>query len=292
VSGGQEAADTPIVSSVAERLTAYLEARGQRTHRPDAAPMLEVRDLSIRFGGVIANDGVSYEVRPGEICGLIGPNGAGKTTNFNCVNGLLVPNSGSVRFMGRDITESQVHQRAALGMSRTFQLMRLFPRLTVLDNLLVGTHLHNTSGFTSNLLMLSGTRNEDRRARERVEEVMSLLGISQYADAKVAGLPFGVLRLIELGRALVTEPSMLLLDEPASGLDVQETDAFADILFRVRDEMGHTIFIIEHDMRLVMMICDYIYVLEFGRNLAEGLPSEIQNNAAVIAAYLGEESVA
>jgi branched-chain amino acid transport system ATP-binding protein len=177
-------------------------------------------------------------------------------------------------------------------MARTFQLMRLFPRLTVFENLMVGTHLQNASGFTGNLLMLGRSRTEDKRNRERVQEVLAMLDITQYAESRVAGLPFGVLRLVELGRALVTQPRMLLLDEPASGLDVSETDAFAEILFKVRDEMGHTIFIIEHDMRLVMAICDYIYVLEFGRNLAEGFPQEIQSNPAVIAAYLGEESVA
>ena len=289
ISGAQQEAAMPSSSS---RLAAYTSARGQRMERPDAAPMLEVRDVTIRFGGVVANNNISYEVRPGEICGLIGPNGAGKTTNFNCVNGLLVPNSGTVRFMGRDITDTAVHERAELGMARTFQLMRLFPRLTVFDNLMVGTHLQNNSGFTSNLLMLGGTRSEDRRNRERVLEVLAMLGISEYADNRVAGLPFGVLRLVELGRALVTQPRMLLLDEPASGLDVAETDAFAELLFKVRDEMGHTIFIIEHDMRLVMMICDYLYVLEFGTNLAEGFPHEVQSNPAVIAAYLGEESVA
>jgi branched-chain amino acid transport system permease protein len=284
--------EDPQSPSVAERLASYVETRGRLEQRVDAAPMLEVRDVTIRFGGVVANDAVSYEVRPGEICGLIGPNGAGKTTNFNCVNGLLVPNGGSVRFTGRDITTMPTHERAELGMSRTFQLMRLFPRLSVYENLMVGTHLKNTSGFTSNLLMLRGSRNEDKRNEERVREVMSMLDISSHADDKVAGLPFGVLRLVELGRALVTQPRMLLLDEPASGLDVSETDSFAEILFKVRDELGHTIFIIEHDMRLVMLICDYIYVLEFGRNLAEGFPSEIQSNPAVIAAYLGEESVA
>ena len=287
VSGGQDGA-----GGVTRRLASYAAARGDRTQRVDATPMLEVRDVTIRFGGVVANDGVSYEVRPGEICGLIGPNGAGKTTNFNAVNGLIEPNSGSVRFMGRDITNAAVHERAELGMARTFQLMRLFPRLTVLDNLMVGTHLKNETGFVSSLLMLDRGRQEDARAKEQAEEIMAMLGISQYADAKVAGLPFGVLRLVELGRALVTQPRLLLLDEPASGLDVSETDAFAEILFKVRDEMGHTIFIIEHDMRLVMTICDYLYVLEFGRNLAEGFPKEIQNDKAVIAAYLGEESVA
>ncbi len=288
VSGAQEGGS----AATAGRLASYAAARGERTQRVDATPMLEVRDVTIRFGGVVANDSVSYEVRPGEICGLIGPNGAGKTTNFNAVNGLIEPNSGSVRFMGRDITDAAVHERAELGMARTFQLMRLFPRLSVLDNLMVGTHLKNGSGFVSSLLMLERTRTEDARAKEQAEEIMAMLGISQYADAKVAGLPFGVLRLVELGRALITQPRLLLLDEPASGLDVSETDAFAEILFKVRDEMGHTIFIIEHDMRLVMTICDYLYVLEFGRNLAEGFPKDIQNDKAVIAAYLGEESVA
>jgi branched-chain amino acid transport system permease protein len=291
VSGAQHERDDER-RAASQRLAAYASARGVRMERSSAAPMLEVRDVTIRFGGVVANDAISYEVRPGEICGLIGPNGAGKTTNFNCVNGLLVPNSGSVRFMGQDITGKAVHDRAKLGMARTFQLMRLFPRLTVFENLMVGTHLQNDSGFTSNLLMLGGTRAEDRRNRDRVKEVLSMLGISEHAESRVAGLPFGILRLVELGRALVTQPRMLLLDEPASGLDVSETDAFAEILFKVRDEMGHTIFIIEHDMRLVMMICDYLYVLEFGRNLAEGFPQDVQSNPAVIAAYLGEESVA
>jgi sulfate-transporting ATPase len=291
VSGGQQD-DGKSDAGASARLASYTAARGERNQRVDANPMLEVRDVTIRFGGVVANDSVSYEVRPGEICGLIGPNGAGKTTNFNAVNGLILPNAGSMRFMGRDITKMAVHERAELGMARTFQLMRLFPRLSVLDNIMVGTHLKNEAGFVSSLLMLERSRSEDKRAKEQAEEIMELLGISQYADAKVSGLPFGVLRLVELGRALITQPRVLLLDEPASGLDVSETDAFAEILFKVRDEMGHTIFIIEHDMRLVMAICDYLYVLEFGRNLAEGFPKEIQNDKAVIAAYLGEESVA
>ena len=290
VAGAQE--DRVKQPSATERVAAYTATRGDRAHRVDANPMLEVRDVTIRFGGVVANDGISYEVRPGEICGLIGPNGAGKTTNFNAVNGLIQPNSGTVRFMDRDITNKPVHERAEMGMGRTFQLMRLFPRLTVFENMMVATHLQNNSGFGSHLLMLEGSRKEDRRNRERVQEIMGMLGIPEHADAKVAGLPFGVLRLVELGRALVTQPRMLLLDEPASGLDVSETDAFAEVLFKVRDEMGHTIFLIEHDMRLVMTVCDYIYVLEFGRNLAEGFAKDIQSNAAVIAAYLGEESVA
>lgn len=290
ISGAQEGdAPAPPASG---RLSAYMKARGERNRRPDAAPLLEAKDITIRFGGVVANDAVSYEVRPGEICGLIGPNGAGKTTNFNCVNGLLVPNSGSVSFRGKEITGEPTHERARMGMARTFQIMRLFPRLTVLDNLLVGTHLKNESGFVSNLLMTDGTRRHDREARDRVQEVAAMLGIDQHLDHRVAGLPFGVLRLVELGRAILTQPTLLLLDEPASGLDVTETDAFAEILFRVRDEMGNTILLIEHDMRLVMNVCDYLYVLDFGRNLADGFPDEIRANQSVIAAYLGEEAVA
>jgi branched-chain amino acid transport system ATP-binding protein len=275
--------------SAAQRLASILEARGERTERAETPAILEATDITVRFGGVVANDGVSLEVRHGEITGLIGPNGAGKTTFFNAINGLVKPQSGRIRLGGKDITEIGVHQRAELGMARTFQIMRLFPRLTVFDNLMIGTHLQNTSGFTSNLVMSERSRREDRRLNERVRETMSLLGLEGLEDTRVAGLPFGTLRLIELGRALVSQPKLLLLDEPASGLDVSETDAFAEHLFRIRDEMGHTILIIEHDMRLVMMACDYVYVMEFGQNLAQGLPAEIQRDQSVIAAYLGEE---
>ncbi|HVL88899.1 MAG TPA: branched-chain amino acid ABC transporter ATP-binding protein/permease [Actinomycetota bacterium] len=275
----------------AARLAERVAARGERAHRLDSPALLRAEDVTIRFGGVVANDKVSLEVRRGEITGLIGPNGAGKTTHFNTLNGLLVPDEGRIHFAGKDITDMPTHERAAMGMSRTFQIMRLFPRLTVFENIMVGTHLQNTAGVTSNVFMLPRSRNEDARLSERCREILALLGIDHLADERVAGMPFGILRLVELARALVASPQLLLLDEPASGLDVSETDAFSEHLMRIRDEMGPTILLIEHDMRLVMNVSDYVYVLEFGKNLAEGVPSEIQQNPDVIAAYLGGEGV-
>jgi ABC-type branched-subunit amino acid transport system ATPase component/ABC-type branched-subunit amino acid transport system permease subunit len=278
------------VAQVAARLATRLETRGAIAARRESPSLLSADGVTIRFGGVVANDGVSLEVRNGEITGLIGPNGAGKTTFFNAVSGIIEPNSGSISFAGRDITKLPAHTRASLGMGRTFQIMRLFPRLTVFENVMIGTHLQNPAGTLSNLLMLRGSRTHDAALRERVRETLAFLGIEGLADQRVAGLPFGILRLVELARAVVSSPKLLLLDEPASGLDVSETDAFAEHLFRIREEMGQTILIIEHDMRLVMMISDYVYVLDFGRNLAEGVPSDVQRNDAVIAAYLGQEA--
>jgi ABC-type branched-subunit amino acid transport system ATPase component/ABC-type branched-subunit amino acid transport system permease subunit len=286
----QTVVEAEPVEHVAARLATRLKGRGQIAARRESPSILSADGVTIRFGGVVANDGVSLDVRNGEITGLIGPNGAGKTTFFNAVSGIIEPNSGLISFAGKDITTVPAHARAALGMGRTFQIMRLFPRLTVFENVMVGTHLQNPAGTLSNLLMLRGSRSNDARLRERVRETLAFLGIERLADQRVAGLPFGILRLVELARAVVSSPKLLLLDEPASGLDVSETDAFAEHLFRIREEMGQTILIIEHDMRLVMMISDYVYVLDFGRNLAEGIPADVQRNEAVIAAYLGQEA--
>ncbi|HEX9696450.1 MAG TPA: branched-chain amino acid ABC transporter ATP-binding protein/permease [Actinomycetota bacterium] len=280
-------ADPDLDARLAERLA----IRGERTARVESPALLNAEGVTVRFGGVVANDGVNLQVRRGEITGLIGPNGAGKTTLFNTLNGLIAPDEGRISFAGRDVTAIPTHERAAMGMARTFQIMRLFPRLTVFENVMVGTHLQNSAGVASNVLMLPRSRGEDARLRDRVQETLALLGIDHLADERVAGMPFGILRLVELSRALVASPQLLLLDEPASGLDVSETDAFAEHLMRIRDEMGPTILLIEHDMRLVMMVSDYVYVLEFGKNLAEGVPSEVQRNPDVIAAYLGGEGV-
>jgi ABC-type branched-subunit amino acid transport system ATPase component/ABC-type branched-subunit amino acid transport system permease subunit len=276
-------------SELATSLARRLEERGARRERAESPALLRAEDVTVRFGGVTANDAIHLEVRHGEITGLIGPNGAGKTTLFNTVNGLVRPTSGSILLAGADMTEMATHARAGLGMARTFQIMRLFPRLTVFDNVMIGTHLQNVSGFASNVLMLGRSRGEDARLRDRVHETLAFLGIEQFAQERVAGLPFGILRLVELARALVGSPKLLLLDEPASGLDIAETDVLAEHLMRIRDDMGHTILLIEHDMRLVMMVSDYVYVLDFGRNLAEGVPDVVQRDPQVIAAYLGEE---
>ena len=259
---------------------------------PIGEPILQVREVTMRFGGVRALDSVSLDLREGEIGGLIGPNGAGKTTLFNVVNGLLRPTAGRVTFDGVDITEMPAHDRAGMGMARTFQLMKLFPQLTVEENCLIATHRANPSAFLHNLLMTGRSREADARARERVREVLSLLGIAEHAERTVRGLPFGLLRLVELARSLSSEPRVLLLDEPASGLDVDETVRLGTLIRRIRDELGPTVFLIEHDMSLVMEVCDYVTVLDFGRNLASGTPDEIRENERVVAAYLGEEAVA
>jgi len=263
--------------------------RQERAERP---AVLRVQNATVRFGGVVALDGVSLEVREREICGLIGPNGAGKTTLFNVINGMQTPLRGAVRFLDADVTAVRSHARAKMGLARTFQIMRLFPRLTVTENLMIGTHRTNASGFVGNLLMLDRSRAQDAVGAERVAEMLAFLGIGEVADAKVAGLPFGTLRLVELARALVTDPALLLLDEPASGLDVGETELLVDLLCKIRDQMDKTILLIEHDMSMVMSVSDYVYVMDFGRNLAEGLPVQIRSDEAVIAAYLGGESVA
>jgi branched-chain amino acid transport system permease protein len=263
-------------------------ARRDPTGRSETEPVLQVESVTVRFGGLTAVDSVSLEVREGEICALIGPNGAGKTTLFNVINGFQRPNGGHVRFKGEEITDVAVHDRADRGMARTFQIMRLLRRMTVMENLMVATHRGNRSGLLSNLLMLNSSKRADDAGAERALEALRFLEIEHVADRPIESLPFGVLRLVELARALVTVPDVLLLDEPASGLDVQETETFGHHLQRIRDELGKTILLIEHDMSLVMDVSDHIYVVEFGRNLADGSPDAIQEDDRVIAAYLGE----
>ncbi|MHB8511410.1 MAG: branched-chain amino acid ABC transporter ATP-binding protein/permease [Actinomycetota bacterium] len=281
--------DSASTKAIVQRPQAAALHTSARTERSETPVVLAAEEVTVRFGGVVANDGISLEVRHGEICGLIGPNGAGKTTLFNTLNGIITPASGRIFFNGVDITQKPAHDRAALGMSRTFQLMKLFPRLTVYENVMTGTHLQNSAGFLSHMLQSKRSRHEDARLRERVREILDLLGISHLEKERAAGLPFGVLRLVELARALVASPSLLLLDEPASGLDVGETDSFAQHLIHIRDEMGPTILLIEHDMRLVMNVSDYVYVMDFGKNLFEGVPAVVQKDPGVIAAYLGGE---
>ncbi|MHB8573154.1 MAG: ABC transporter permease subunit [Candidatus Dormibacteria bacterium] len=256
--------------------------------REDLPALAEAEGVTVQFGGLVAVNNVSLSVRQGEIVGLIGPNGAGKTVTFNSLVGFVVPTQGRVRLFGQDVSDWPVHERAALGVARTFQVLQLFSELTVFDNLLAATHLHNRSGVVSHLAATESSLHAERLARARVRKIMRLLDLESIADRPIAGLPFGVQRTIEVARALVTEAPLVLLDEATSGLDSRETDALADVLLEVRRDLGITVLFIEHDVELVVRLCDYIYVLDRGNLLAEGRPAEVQRHPAVIAAYLGE----
>lgn len=261
------------------------------TSRQEREPVLEARNVTVRFGGLTAVDDVSVEVREHEIVGLIGPNGAGKTTTFNAISGLNSPSSGTVRIFGQDATRLPVHLRAQMGVGRTFQLIQLFPQLSVFDNLLVATHMHNQTGVVSHLLWSDRAVKAERDSRQSVRQIVSLLGLEDVADRRVAGLPFGLLRQVEIARALVTRAPFMMLDEPASGLDNNETEELSRLLYFIRAELGVSILLIEHDVKMVTSVSDYMYVINRGRPLAEGTPAEIQRNPEVISAYLGEAEV-
>jgi ABC-type branched-subunit amino acid transport system ATPase component/ABC-type branched-subunit amino acid transport system permease subunit len=256
--------------------------------RTDRAPVLDAEHIVVRFGGLTAVNDVSVTVREHEIVGLIGPNGAGKTTTFNAISGLNEPTEGTVRLFGEDATHLPVHVRAQMGVGRTFQLIQLFPQLSVFENLLVATHAHNQTGLVSHLLLTDRAIRAEAEGRQHVRQVVALLGLEDVADRRIAGLPFGVLRQVEIARALVTQAPFLMLDEPASGLDNAETDELAQLLYFIRAELGVSVLLIEHDVRMVTSVCDYMYVINRGAPLAEGTPAEIQRNPDVIAAYLGE----
>ena len=248
--------------------------------------LLEVHDLCRAFGGLKAVDEVSFGVSTGTIKAIIGPNGAGKTTLFNLIAGSLLPDSGKVRYSDGEITGWPPHRVAERGICRTFQTTRLFPAMSVLENVMVGRHPRTRVGFVSGVLSLPWTWREEREIRSRAEEILGSLGVGHWAAEAAGNLAFGTQRLVEIARALATEPRLLLLDEPAAGLNIYETREMADLILKIRG-WGVTVLLVEHDMSLVMDISDEILVLNYGRRLAEGSPSEIQRDPEVIRTYLG-----
>jgi branched-chain amino acid transport system ATP-binding protein len=248
--------------------------------------LLEIRELNRSFGGLKAVNDVSFTVPSGAIKSVIGPNGAGKTTLFNLISGMLPCDSGIVLQNGKEITRLQPHRIAELGISRTFQTTKLFSRMTVLENVMVGRHTRTKAGFLSGVLNLPWTWKEEREIRERAMELLDTLGLIDAAGELASSLPFGRQRLLEIARALATEPSLLMLDEPAAGLNIYETREMADLVLKIRG-WGITVLLVEHDMSLVMDISDEIEVLNYGRKVAEGEPAEIQRDPEVIRIYLG-----
>ena len=250
--------------------------------------MLELAGIGKRFGGLTALEGISFKVAKGSITGIIGPNGAGKTTLFNVATGIYPPSQGAMLLEGKDISALPPERRARLGLVRTFQNIELFGKMTVLENVMVGLHTQSSSGLFACAFRMPWQMSEERRVRDKAKEWLAFAGISELEEVEAGTLSFGKGRLLEIARAMALEPKLLLMDEPAAGLNSRETAELAELIKRIRD-LGVTVALVEHDMDLVMDICDALVVLNLGTMLAEGTPREIQDNQAVVTAYLGEE---
>jgi branched-chain amino acid transport system ATP-binding protein len=268
-----------------------LPARGGPSPVVPASTLLSANNLSVRFGGVLAVNKVSFDVQPGEVFTLIGPNGAGKTTVFNLISRIYTPTTGEIDYLGPKglirLTEQLPQSVAGLGIARTFQNIELFEHATVLHNLLIGRHTQRKSGFWQDLLFTAATRDAEIQARQKAEEVIEFLDLQHHRDSMVAGLPYGVRKVVELARALCTEPRLLLLDEPSSGLNVEETDDMAFWIQDIKNELGITVLMVEHDMSLVSKVSDRVLAMNQGEVLAMGTPREVQTDPGVIEAYLG-----
>ena len=249
--------------------------------------LFQAENLSINFGGIKAVDGVTFDVAPGEVFTIIGPNGAGKTTIFNLVSRIYEPSGGKLTFAGRDITNVPPHLIASLGIARTFQNIELFEHASLLQNLLLARHAHKKSGFFSELLFLPSVRRLEVEHREAVEQVIDFLDLQQYRDTLIVNLPYGVRKVTELARALCTQPKLLLLDEPSSGLNVEETEDMAFWIQDIKNLLGITVLMVEHDMTLVSAVSDRVLALNYGRPIAMGTPREVQSHPEVMRAYLG-----
>lgn len=252
-----------------------------------AEPLLRVVDISLSFRGVRAINALSFAIAPGEICALIGPNGAGKSSLLNLLNGVYWPDAGSIEFAGRSFSRLSAYQAARLGIGRTFQNIALFRHLSVQDNVLTGLSRHGAAGFFAHTLRLTSARVEERQFREQADEVLEFLGLEAWRDSIVGKLPYGVQKRVELGRALVSRPRFLLLDEPMAGMNHAEKDQMSRLIGDINHELGITVLLIEHDMSVVMRLSDHVVVLDYGRKVGDGRPEEVRESPDVIAAYLG-----